>query len=149
MGDLYLKRALRPALEPMDDSGADALRSLPVGATVKVKLSRPRSLPHHRWFWALCALVAENSERTPEEVATLLKLATGHRDTLPLKADHCPHCGGEVDKVAYIPKSIAFAKMDETEFAEFTKRCVQVVVTRLLPGVEAPILRAEIEAMLA
>lgn len=146
---LFLRKNLRGQLEPVDEAGVEALSHYKAGDVVRGDLRKPRNPRRHRWYWALCGLVAENSERTAEEVSTLLKLATGHRDTLPLKAGACPHCGGEVAKVAYLPKSISFAKMDDVQFAAFVDRCVHVVVTRLLPGVEAPILKAEIEAMLS
>jgi hypothetical protein len=151
MADVYLRRAqLRPVLEPIDDAGLETVRSLPASAVVKAKLTRPRALPHLRWYWALCTLVAENSEgRTAEDVSTLLKLATGHRDEYPIKPAPCPHCGKDVDRVAYVPKSISFAKMDETTFKKFTDDCVRVVVQRIMPGMDSDILRAEIEAMLS
>jgi hypothetical protein len=39
--------------------------------------------------------------------------------------------------------------MDEAAFQEFTDRVVRLVVTRILPGVEADVLRAEIEAVIS
>lgn len=145
---LFLRKTLRGGLEPVDEAGVEALSAYKPGDVVRGDLRKPRNPKRHRWYWALCGLVAENSDRTAEEVSTLLKLATGHRETLALKAGACPHCGGAVEKVAYLPKSIAFAKMDEASFGLFTDRCVKVVAERLIPGIAEEALRKEIEEMI-
>lgn len=147
MADAYFVKSLA-GLSPADDEARQLVSGIPLGDTVRATIRRPRNLKRHKWLWALASLVAENSDRTPEEVVTLLKLATGHRDEMHLKPGPCPHCGCDVERVAYIPKSISFAKMDETEFTKFCNRCVQVVITRLLPGVTEAEVREQIEEMI-
>jgi len=40
------------ALTAIDEDGETALRSYPIGAVLRVKLTQPRSLPHHNFFFA-------------------------------------------------------------------------------------------------
>ncbi len=50
-------------------------------------------------------------------------------------------------KVAYLPKSISFAKMDQTEFDQFFDRTVELVCKHFLPGVRDEDLRREVLEM--
>lgn len=134
-------------LKPADAAGAELLAMLEQGEAVRVKWSKPRNLPRLRWWWALCELIARHSNRTKEQVAAILKISVGHADELHTKGDHCPECGCEIERVIYMPRSIAFGTMDETAFAEFTKQCVGVVTERLIPGANDDDVRRELEEM--
>lgn len=99
------------------------LEKLPRGTLLKVDVSQPRNGKQHRLFWAFCALVAECINDGPvggtwdaERVATLLKLATGHVETVKLSRKDAARLGVEF---AALPKSISFAKMDGEAFSKF------------------------------
>lgn len=128
-------------LIPIDPAAEAALAKIKFGTDVQVEIKRPRNLYHHRKFWALANLVADNQEHyeTPEQVVAALKAATGHCDWFPMK---------DGEHMVAIPKSIAFHKMDQTEFEAFYDRCIQVVAKHFLPGVESDALRAEVEEFL-
>jgi hypothetical protein len=128
-------------LVPADDAAQDALSKIKFGAEVQVEIKRPRNPLHHRKFWALANLVANNQEHyeTAEQVVAALKAATGHCDWFPMK---------DGKHMVAIPKSIAFHKMDQTEFKAFYDRCISVVAEHFLPGVESADLRAEVEGFL-
>jgi hypothetical protein len=48
----------------------------------------------------------------------------------------------------YIPKSIAFNRMDQGEFNEFYDRCLDVIAQHFLPGVTRDELRQQVEELL-
>lgn len=128
-------------LVPADDAAQAVLSKIKLGAEVQVDIRRPRNTRHHRKLWALANIVADNQEHyeTPEQVVAALKAATGHCDWFPMK---------DGEHMVAIPKSIAFHKMDQTEFETFYDRCIQVVAKHFLPGVESDALRAEVEEFL-
>ena len=116
---------------------ADLMAKLPRMRDLRADIVRPRDLTRHKNYWALCKLVHENQSRmaTVQNVSDALKVLAGHCEILTT-------LDGEMVRV---PKSIAFHRMDETEFAAFWRSVRDVVITRLLPGVT----KAEIEHELA
>lgn len=137
---LYFRKELGK-LTPADDAAQAALAKIKFGAEVQVEIKRPRNIAHHRKFWSLANLVADNQEHyeTPEQVVAALKAATGHCDWLPMK---------DGKHMVAIPKSIAFHKMNQTEFAAFYDKCINVVASHFLPGVDSTALREEVEEFL-
>lgn len=116
MSEFWVQR-LAGALRPADDESMDALMALPIGKPLHVEVKQPRNAAHHRLFWALCARIAEAKGVTAENIADVLKVATGHVTTVSTKSYGRIH----------IPKSISFAAMDQTAFRDFFERCVVVV----------------------
>jgi hypothetical protein len=109
--------------------GPDAeayLKTIPIGTVMKVEVRKPRSGLHHRKYWALCGLVAQNHAtlETARQVDQAIKMLSGHVDLVRVQ-----------DEVFRIPASISFAAMDQDQFAEFYNRACDVVVRELLPGV--------------
>lgn len=120
---------LRRSVSGFSPEGPDAeayLKTIPLGTIMKVDVRKPRSGAHHRRYWALCNLVAQNHEslETARQVDQAIKMLSGHVDLVRLK-----------DEVFRIPASISFAAMDQDEFAKFYNRACDVVVSELLPGV--------------
>ena len=111
------------------------LKGIKQGETVSVEVRQPRNVYHHRKFFALLNLVFENQEKyeTVEQLLTIFKIGTGHYETMVMK-----------NGLAYIPKSISFAKMDQGEFEEFWDKCIKLITTRILPGVTKESLEREI-----
>ncbi|KKN77932.1 hypothetical protein LCGC14_0354970 [marine sediment metagenome] len=123
-------------LRPTDDDGEAIMAGIKIGALVMVEVIKARNLQHHRLFMALVQKVFENQERyeIKEHMLTALKVALGHCDTIIAK-DGNP---------AYIPKSISFAKMDQTAFNAFYNRAVDIVIRHWLPGVTSEELKNEV-----
>ena len=122
MSDLNGRAFIRRggALVPADFAAEEFLAGIKEGKEVLVSVRLARSVPHHRWFFALLRKVVENSERwsTEEDLLDDLKLATGHI------ARRANLLTGEVSAVA---KSINFASMPEDEFIRFRDRCLHVL----------------------
>lgn len=130
------------ALRPLDEAGETALGSFGDGEVVTVEVKRARNPKHHRMFWALMTIVWNNMDHerypTVENLVAAVKISTGHRETVQL-----PN-GTEV----YIPKSISFAKMDQTEFSSFYDRVCDLLAKHFLPGVTSAELKAEVSIMI-
>ncbi|MEL6316219.1 MAG: hypothetical protein AAFR16_01130 [Pseudomonadota bacterium] len=135
------RRAGRLVLEPADALAVEALDGLRLsqGATLRATLRMPRNSARNRWFHALLAVVADalGDQWTPTTVKHWLKVKCGLCDLF------------EVDgQILLVPRSTAFAAMDEIEFAAFCDRAVRVIVTELMPGMSSDDLRREVDLML-
>ena len=130
------------SLRPVDEAGEDALRKIGQGDIVKVEVRKPRNVQHHRLFWALMSLVWQqlDHEEYPsvEDLVARVKIATGHRQRIEM--------GNGM--VAFIPKSIAFAKMDQTAFSDFYERVCDLIASKILPGISKGDLKREVEIMI-
>lgn len=128
--------------EATDPAAAEWLRKVKHGTYVTIERPKsPRNVQHHRLFFALVNLVFENQEHyeTVEHLLTAMKIGLGHCDTLTMKD------GG----VAYLPKSISFAKMSQEQFNEFYDRAIALVVRHFLPGVTDEEVRRQVEELVA
>lgn len=138
MTEIFLRRGLA-GFDPVDDAGREMHARLPFGEIVKSDMKRPRNQRHHRLFWALMELVFQNQERyaTKNLLVAAIKTATGHADVI------------EIDdgRTILIPKSISFAKMDQTEFDAFYNRVCDVVCTRIIPNLKQEDLKREVAEM--
>lgn len=115
-------------LKPADGRAEELLGKVKLGGTVEVEWKQPRNLKMLRLYWALCQLVAENTEGyNPDNVSDLIKLGTGHYTPLRM-----PTKDGQ-SVIHYMPKSISFAAMDQTQFDKFFDSAINFVIQRLLP----------------
>ena len=129
-----------PVLRPDDMVGREYLDGIPDGTVLKIKATRPRNPAHHRWFYALMGKLYENQSRygTLEDLVDAFKIATGHSHEYRLLD------GRTVVKAG----SIAWHKMDQTSFQQFSDRCVELV-RDFLPGVKNVEVREAIKEMIA
>lgn len=138
----FLAKKVLNGLTPCEKRGEDALERIANGDIVSVEIKRPRNVQHHRLYWALVGLVHDNLDHarypTPEDVSDHIKIAAGLRKRIELPS-------GEV---GYIPGSIAFHKMDQTEFNEFYDRVCDLIALHFLPGVNTDDLRREVSLMI-
>lgn len=107
------------ALVPADFAADELLAEIPEGKEVVITIRRPRSPPHHRWFFALLRRVCEATGRwhDEDELLDAVKLATGHvRRVQRMDGD-----------VILMPRSINFASMPEGPFTRFRKRALWVI----------------------
>lgn len=140
MARFTCRRTLR-GFEPLEPG---ALRHVKLGDVVECEVTRPRRNERNRWFWAYITTVHENLSEalagkypSPESLVAALKVLTGHAEWFWLP--------GDPPKQVVRPRSIAFHAMDETAFAEFCERCVQLANRYLLPGVNPTDLRREVD----
>jgi hypothetical protein len=134
MAEIYLKRTLAGFVAD-DEAAAHSMRRIPVGTTVRCEIVKPRSLAQLRMYWAMCNLVASNHAelQTREQVDQALRLLTGHVDLVKVG-----------DQVLKLPRSIAFAKLSQDEWAEYLSRAKDAVCEHLLPGVDGNEIQNEI-----
>lgn len=130
------------SLRPVDEAGEGALRKFGQGEIVQVEIKRRRNIQHHRLYWALISTVHENMDGdrypTPDDLHAAIKIAAGYRTRIELP-------NGEV---GFIPGSIAFHKMDQTEFDAFFDRVCDLVAKYFLPGVTSELLKHEVSVMI-
>lgn len=121
---------------------------IPKGKELRADVTQPRNLAHHKKYWAVCAVVADATDETPEAIDKILKLSTGHCEISAVEASP-----GVWQSVATL-KSIAFHNMDQLAFNEFFERCVRVIYerwygTRHVGDNSRAVLKARIDDLLA
>ncbi len=121
---IYLKKNLSK-LEPADSEASEVLKKWKQGEVLSCDVKKPRNYEFHKKAFALFNLVYENQDRynTLEDILTEIKLRTGHYQ------EHITVKG----VVVYVPKSISFASMDETEFNVFYNKAVNIVLKYFIP----------------
>jgi hypothetical protein len=144
MSKFFATRQLM-TLRPLDDDGFEALRHLPEGKILTVEVKQPRNAKHARKFWKLADVVHHNlsDEQTlrypqTDDLVDAFKVLLGYS-----KEIHLP--GGEVFKK---PGSIAFHKMDQTEFNVFYDKVCDLIAKYFLPGIETVDLKQEVESLI-
>lgn len=133
--DLVKTRAR--GVQPATEQDLQALQKVKYGDMLPVHIRRPRNGDHHRKFFALVNLIAENHHRlrTVEDVLVEIKVRVGHF------AEHVTEDG----EIVYVPRSISYEEMDQVAFATFYERALEAAATHMLPGIE----REKLDAYLA
>jgi hypothetical protein len=114
-------------LTPDCVDAAEWLKKTKLEACVMIEPRRPRNAGHHKKLFALLRLARDNwpVETTTNALLGLIKLKTGHCDPIHGK-----------DGIVYIPRSINFESMDETEFCPFYDSAIQLISVALGVSVE-------------
>ena len=143
--EIWMERTLA-GLKAADEASANALRRMKVGKVVRVEVTTPRNVAHHRKFFALLNLVWSSAGdwSSLEVLLDELKKNIGHYEMLGETMD--PETG-EVVRIAKL-KSISFAKMDQLEFDAFYERCLKELC-RMAGGIDHAALRNEVLNQLA
>jgi Protein of unknown function (DUF1367) len=135
---LLLREGTR--LGAADPISHELLQAIPLGQTVTASIRRPRNARHHKLLFTLLTIVHENQDTyaTVEDLLRALKLAVGLFDT-----------GLTVDKIPYVvPQSISFASMDQQTFSVVYEKIVNVIITKILPGVNREDLDRQVHDLL-
>ena len=114
-------------LRPAHDADAEMLRTVPENALLKVTWTRPRNIRFHNKFFAMLGIILANqvTYKSMDQLLHVCKLRIGHVEVQKTAQ-------GDVE----IPKSISWAKMDETEFSAFYNRAVDWVLSEVIPGLQ-------------
>ena len=138
---LYMKRVM-DRLVPADRISAELLGELAADKQLRCEITQPRNLKHHNKFFALVHAVF------PHQSAYLSR--DDLRDELTIAAGHF-HMVKDIRTGAPKPvaDSIAFDKMDQTGFEAFYDAAVNVILTRVLPGVSKRDLEDQVLDILA
>lgn len=126
------------SLVPVDAVAAEMLAEVPTNTGVMVTVKVPRNLRQFRLAWALADIVSKSVDWLPDRESSM--------DWLKIKARHVRMIHDPLRNVtAIVPKSIAFASLDQAGFARVLNRMIYVTTTEIIPGLEENILRAELE----
>lgn len=130
-------------LFPVDEESANLIGGIKLGRDVGVDVIQRRNPRHHRLFFAILKFVREHStvmaEVPVEKLKTAIKLATGLVDTFVDIAS---------GKTVCVPRSIAWAAMDQGEFNTFFNDACTVIASRWMPeGTTAESVRDELLLM--
>lgn len=112
-------------LVPVGDDDYEEKRKLKLGETYSVEIKVARNLDFHRKYFALISYAYEflNEAETAK-----FKTKENFRKYLELLAGHCEVIyHPRFNEFVEIPKSIAFAKMDNAEFDDLYKRVKDAV----------------------
>lgn len=105
------------------------LENMKPGTWLRMEWARPRHGKHHRKFFALLQLVADNSEvyDTAEKALVAVKLVTGHFDLM---------VHPETGEILQIPRSISYDSMEQDEFDAFYSAAIDAVLRHILPTMD-------------
>lgn len=112
-------------LVPVGDDDYEEKRKLKLGETYSVEIKVARNLDFHRKYFALISYAYEflNEAETAK-----FKTKENFRKYLELLAGHCEVIyHPRFNEFVEIPKSIAFAKMDNAEFDDLYERVKDAV----------------------
>ena len=120
---------------PANDDAAEFFGKVKLGQFVSLDGKQARNLKFHRMFFAMLRLISDNSNPHISEAAALhfAKLAAGVGDTVT-------DSRGETH---FVPGSISFARMDQTQFETFVQTAIPPLVGRFMVGTAPDELIAE------
>jgi len=136
----------KQALKPADDEAREVFNSVKLGVPLLVQVKQERSIRQHRMLFKMLRLVHSNlpldqqgAYPKVENLLDALKIQTGHVRTFTTLS-------GEVIRV---PASISFDEMDQGEFHQFFKSCVDAITEYLIVGLDQQDLMSEVNNLLA
>lgn len=142
MTSLHLIRTATGAFVPATDEDADLAKRFKVGSMSRVDLKLMRNAGHHRKFFALVKIAFDMwSETLPEQTWRGMPVQPNidhfRRDLIVSAGFHDVVWSTKKDKdgnqmFRVIPKSIAFANMDQDEFEKLYSAVINVIL-RMLP----------------
>lgn len=91
------------------------------------EMTVPRSTPMHRRYFGLLSMVFENSEWASERWPTLDRF----REAVQMQAGHFTEGVSMNGSKLYLPESISYSRLDQTEFAELYHRVREILLTRI------------------
>jgi hypothetical protein len=141
MTDVILMKVGGGMLAPADERSKEVVAKWKLGEGVRAVVRRMRNLGHHRKFFALVSVVAENSDifNNTNKALVAVKIAAGHVEwvTNPVTNQFIP-----------IPKSISFANMPQDEFNLFYDHAITAVLEQLLRTMDRISIDRAVDAVL-
>ena len=130
MKTLNLSKRRDGSLIPETEEDAIVLEQMAQGETWCFSVHRERNAKHHRKFFSLIRVVWDN---LPEVMDDHYPDIEHLRAEITMKAGHFTTFTTTKGERVYLPKSIAFDKMDQTEFDAFYSKCVDIILKHFLP----------------
>jgi hypothetical protein len=132
-----------PALVPVDDEGRALLERIKTNRDVGVTVTAHRNPRHHRLYWAMLKFIRDHTDtfegKDLKIISTAVKLATGLVDSF---------VNQNTGETVLVPKSIAFAAMDQMRFNQFfDAACITIANRWMSPGSTPDDVRRELIEM--
>lgn len=127
-------------LRAADPLSLDVLQGIGQHETVVATIRRARNPRHHKKLFALLQAIYPHQTQfaTIEDLLNTLKVATGLFDT-----------GKTIDGIPFMmPRSISFASMTQASFEQFYERVVDIITTKIVPGIGRDDLAREVDIIL-
>lgn len=108
------------------DEEADTLHAkMNIAECAEFRVVRPRSVPWHRMYFALCRTIGRNQDppRDEDSIDMEIRVLSGHYDVLPM--------GGGYE--VRVPKRIAFEKMEADAWAAYFQKAEVAIAERFGP----------------
>lgn len=133
MADIHMTRTPQ-GLAPATADAAEMLAKIGVGKAVNAKVSQPRNGKFHRKFFGMIDVAYSNHDWP--EVKTNWGMATVSRKLfrqyVTVKSGHYEVALTPHGEPRCTPKSISWAKMDETEFSKLYSDVLDVILAEFL-----------------
>lgn len=131
-----LMRRRGKSLVPTDAMGEEAIEKIKADDEVMVWIKRPRNPRHHRKFMAMVNLIFRHQSKyeTMKQLLTAIKLRTGHYESYIVDS-----------KPVVVAESISYEAMGQSEFETFYDRVLDIVVSKIIPGLRRSDLKQELE----
>lgn len=112
--------------QPVSNAAREFHAQTKLGQIVEMQGRRPRHPAHHRKFFAMLSIVADNCEQfnSPDDVLLAIKAATGHGRWITLEGASRP---------LFAPDSISFSAMSQDAFQSFYDEAINAVRRWWLP----------------
>jgi len=126
---------------PVNDNDLEVCKKFVEGEVYRCEIKKPRNIKFHRKFFALLQYVFENQDKydNAEDLRVEIELKAGNY------TEHITTKG----KMIYIPKSIAFEKMDNIEFEKLYNKAVDVILKDFIIGDTKENIEAQVQDILA
>ncbi|GJM00211.1 MAG: hypothetical protein DHS20C07_18900 [Methyloligella sp.] len=156
MPDIHVRRKDHNLI-PADKKALEQILKLGEGQIVKCKFTKKRSSPHHRLFFAAIQTAYDNwpedhaeQFENKEELRGWLLCKAGYHDCIKLELDHPDYASKCAEMfsvfiqkafgqrniffkshnsllVGFVPQSIAWDKMEQSEFTDLTQKVSDVL----------------------
>lgn len=156
MPDIHIRRKYHNLI-PADKKALEQILNLEEGQIVKCKITKKRSSPHHRLFFAALQAAYDNwpedkeeQFENKEEFRAWLLCKAGYHDQIKLELDHPDYASKCAEMfaffikeafgqrsiffkshktflVGFVPQSIAWDKMEQSEFTDLTQKVSDVL----------------------
>ncbi len=139
--EIRVRRVLN-RLVPVDKLAEDDMMELDADTVYDAKVWKKRNSNHHRKYFALVNAIFPHQSAWPTTKALhdQLKMAVGFSYEAKDMA---------TGEIRVYPDSIAFDRLDQAEFSQVYDRIVDVILTRVLPGVGRRDLEGQVLDILA
>lgn len=137
-GGWVLVDCVEGKLQPHANYDREMLDGLQNGETIRIQISRYRSQPRHRLYWVILRQVVKNTNFFTSEKNLHHTLLVGCGVVEPVMSPD--------GDITFMPSSTAFDAMDEDDFKPYFDRAMEIITTKIMPGVDLDLLLKESKA---